>query len=619
MDDHLFPDMKYYGEDGSLYPWRTSYDPGDVAHVARVDSGLRLRLITEPRFTEAVVVMADGTGHPMSLTAAGPETSVWEATIPAVDDTVAHTFALRADTGRAVYRVPQGVAGGVERLDRWMLNPDTVPRVDLPEWARGAFIYQIFPDRFCRSGDIEGPAWGADPDWLLHHGGNLDGITERLGYLTDLGVDLLYLNPIFSSPSTHRYDTTDFYSVDPMLGGDDALRRLVEACHSTGIRVMLDASFNHCHPRWFPFADVVERGPASNYYDWFDIRSHPFEVIVRPDTVRRLRANPERLLRFWDGFEEQSGVPVRVVSGEGPMIESPYDGWFGLPSMPRIDLTNEAAQSYFLDVARYWVREFDIDGWRMDVVRYVDQEFWPKFRAAVKEVKPDAFLLAEVMGDAGPWLQGDQFDSVMNYTFNELMLSFFGEEESDAAEVVEGLVRMYAKYAPEPVGASQLLLSSHDTLRFQLKVGGDADRLRLATIMQFTLPGSPSVHYGDEIAIEPHPTEHSREPFPWNDEASWNEEQRSLIRQLAALRNAHPALRYGPFRPLWWGLSAVAYLREWNGERILVLLDRDHPLGEIRLTVPSADPAVLLGDATVSADANETTVITENQAVVVRL
>ncbi len=568
-----------------MFPWDIRFDPTDAAHLSRDRRGrIRFRVVTEPAFASATLVLGDGTGITMLMTGRTQRIQVWEC-VHEADGSFRYTFALETEDGRAVYRVPAGVANAVERLDRWTCDPGRVSSCDVPGWARGAVVYQIFPERFDTADPASTPEgavpWGTEPHWLEFQGGDLAGIAARVDHLAGLGVDLVYLNPVFTSPSTHRYDTVDFLAVDPALGGNGALRVLVGALHERGIRIILDASFNHCHPRFFAFADVVERGPDSPYWPWFSISRWPLRVEVRPHAFEDWRSRPDEYRRFLEGFSAASGIEVREHEDDGPPLRLTYDAWMGVPSLPRIDLSHPEARRYFLDVACHWIREYDIDGWRMDVARYVDPDFWPELRRAVRRVKPDAYLLAEVIGDAGPWLQGDAFDGVMNYTFRQLCLDFLATRRIDAAGFADGLVRMYSSYAPEVAEASQNLIGSHDTARFLHEAGGERGALRLATILQLTLPGAPGLYYGDEIGMDGGEEPASRGAFPWHRQESWDLTQLGTVRELAALRRAVPALRRGGLHILRAEGDVIAFARSAGDSGVEVVVNRSRRVARI--------------------------------------
>ncbi|MFH2072002.1 MAG: alpha-amylase family glycosyl hydrolase, partial [Actinomycetota bacterium] len=361
---------------------------------------------------------------------------------------------------------------------------------------------------------------------------------------------------------------------------------------------IIDASFNHCHPSFFAFADLLEHGPTSEYASWFVVEDWPPRVVFRPHEMAAAGfRDPVVYREYLDRLARESGVEMVVATDSGPPVAPTYEAWYGVPSLPRINLADPGARAYFLGVAGYWIREHGIDGWRMDVARYVDYDFWPDFRAAVKAADPEAYLLAEIMGDAGRWLRGDTFDATMNYTFRQIALDFLATDRIDAGAAVDALVRMYAAMAPETAAVCQNLVGSHDTPRFLHETGGRAGRLLLATVLQMTLPGAPGLYYGDEVGMTGGEEPASRGAFPWHDEPSWNRDQLVAVGDLGALRRAHPALRSGGLRFLWHDRDAIAFTRDSGDERLLVVVDR---LGGGRtLTVPisSAAPAVVFGQA----------------------
>jgi hypothetical protein len=379
-------DLAVYGAPGDVSPRDIHFDPGKRAFLDRDEDGrYRLRVWTEPSLIDPLVVARRGSeviGYTMDLVASTERFRFWEL-VTALQPGDEISLAFRTKSGKAVYVVPAGISNVVERLDRWTL-PDLEP-LDVPRWAQGAVIYQIFPDRFANGDPTNDPLdtkpWGALPTARGFQGGDLAGVRSHLDYLQTLGIDAIYLNPIFLSPSTHRYDTVDYHQVDPVLGGDMAWKELVEAAHDRGMRVIIDASFNHCHPRFFAFQDLVEKGARSKFRDWFVVKEWPIRIKVRGP----LRAWQREWLPVWAG---QAGIELDYVDDEGPAVEPTYDAWYGVATMPRVNLANPQARSYMLEVAQRWLREPGADGWRMDVARYVDHDFWPEFRQAVREVRP---------------------------------------------------------------------------------------------------------------------------------------------------------------------------------------------------------------------------------------
>jgi cyclomaltodextrinase len=570
----LTDDHGVYGSPGDVTPWDIRFDPSDRAFCdSNPDGSVRIRVWTDPSLSDGMLVVraADGVaGYRMTESIRTIRFIFWEVVAGPLPGGAEYTFAFKAPNGRGVYRVPSGVASGVERIDRWQLeNPDPFT---VPSWSQGAVIYQIFPDRFARQGVVDDPSldeWGAEPDLWARQGGDLPGITERLGYLSDLGVDVIYLNPIFTSPSNHRYDTVDYLQVDPLLGGNQALKEMVTEPHARSVRVILDASYNHVHPRFFAFVDVVEKGPDSPYWDWFVVDEWPVRIRYREDRV----ADDPRLEGYLQHLRDELGLPIEPVSQGHRSVQAGYDAWYGVPTMPRVNLANPGAREYMLEVAAHWPREFDTDGWRMDVVRYVDPDFWDGFRETVRRVRPDAYLLAEVMGDTSTWLQGDRFDATMNYTFRDLCLRFFADGELDGRGMIDGLSGMWAQYAWPVTLANQNLLGSHDTPRFLTESGGEVWRLRLATVLQLTFPGAPGIYYGDEVGLEGHDDPGCRGAFPWDSDPAKHVVHQT-IRQLTALRRSEPALTVGEWRPVDATSDLIVFERVLGTRRLVVGINR---------------------------------------------
>ncbi|MMZ59043.1 Neopullulanase [compost metagenome] len=336
---------------------------------------------------------------------------------------------------------------------------------DAPAWVKDTVWYQIFPERFAngnpgRKTNVNGQ-WGDTPKPDSFFGGDLEGITRNLDYLADLGITGIYLNPIFESPTNHKYDTTDYLKIDPQFGDVETFKTMVKECHARGIRVMLDAVFNHSGYGFAPFQDVLKHGAKSRYADWFHITS------------------------FGDGKEEHPS----------------YETFAFVPEMPKLNTANPEVKEYLLKVSKYWIEECDIDGWRLDVANEIDHKFWREFRNTVRSIKDDLYIVAEVWNDAMPWLQGDQFDAVMNYPFTEAVIDFAAKRKIGAEKFANEVISHLELY---PDNVNQVLfnlLGSHDTARILTECQDDKGRLKLAFLLLLTHPGSPSIYYGDEIGL----------------------------------------------------------------------------------------------------------------------
>lgn len=406
-----------------------------------------------------------------------------------------------------------------------------ITEVRTPDWVKNAVFYQIFPDRFCRSARTQHPKhlkfkdWGSPPEAQGFQGGDLYGIIERLDYIEALGINALYLNPIFSSASNHRYHTFDYYQVDPLLGGNEALRELIDEAHARGIRIVLDGVFNHASRGFWQFHHILETGGNSPYIDWFTVHDWP----LRP-------------------YPENAETQIN------------YNAWWNLAALPKFNFNNPDVQEYFLGVAKHWI-DFGIDGWRLDVAGEIeDHDFWRKFRQVVKTANPEAYIVGEEWRESEAWLQGDQWDATMNYIFMWSTISFAGAhtlradykrellqlEPLDAAHYAKTLNYMLGLYHPEIAYAQLNMMDSHDTARALWIMGEDKSALKLATLLHMTLPGAPSIYYGSEVGMSGGDDPFCRAAFNWN-ESTWDHDLLDYYKRAIALRNAYPVLRTGRF------------------------------------------------------------------------
>ena len=406
--------------------------------------------------------------------------------------------------------------------------------MNTPYWVPDAVFYQIFPDRFANGDPANDPPnvapWGSEPTIWNFMGGDLRGILQRLNYLLDLGINAIYLNPIFHATSNHRYNTTDYYRIDPKLGTMADFRAFLDACHANGIRVVLDGVFNHTGRGFFAFNDILENGENSPYKEWYHIH------------------------RF----------PVRAY-GEGNAED--YEAWWGFRSLPKLNTNTPAVREFIFGVARYWLEQ-GIDGWRLDVPNEIDDdEFWQEFRAVVKTVNPDAYIVGEIWTAEPRWAQ--HFDGLMHYPVREAILAFVnGTNPASAfAARLQELADLYGAQAH----AMYVPLGSHDTERLRTVVGS-AEKARLAVGLQFAYPGAPAIYYGDEIGLEGGKDPDNRRAFPWARE-QWNADLRRWVQKLIALRKRTPALRRGAFRTLTAHnqKGCVAFARLLGAENILVV------------------------------------------------
>ena len=419
------------------------------------------------------------------------------------------------------------MAGTPTRADYFQLPFNhRADRFAAPAWTRDAVVYNIFPDSFA-AGKRLAPN-GAPPC----RGGTVRGVTENLDYIASLGFNCIYLNPIFAARSYHRYDTLDYYRIDPHMGAEDDLRDLVRRAHALGIRVILDGVFNHVSSDHPFFRDVLEKGRASRYYSCF---------YALPET------------------------PRLSAAGELPG----YTCFSYVADMPKTNTADPFLRQYFCDVGAYWVRKFDVDGWRLDVANELDDGFLRAFRASVKAAKSDALIVGEVWENAAHYLGGDMLDSAMNYDFRRYCRRFFAEQTVDAETFDTNVSTLLLRYNENALFAQLNLLDSHDVSRFLSLCGGKTERMELAVLLQMTFPGMPCVFYGDEKGLCGESEPEYRRPMEWDASSPLEE----VYRRMIALRKTHPALRYGSFHTELACGGVYRYSRVWNGTKITVAMN----------------------------------------------
>jgi cyclomaltodextrinase / maltogenic alpha-amylase / neopullulanase len=439
-----------------------------------------------------------------------------------------------------------------------------------PEWAKNAVFYQIFPDRFAMSERVAKPQglepWYSPPTVHGYKGGDLLGVLEKLDYLQDLGITALYFNPIFQSASNHRYHTHDYFQVDPMLGGNAALRELLDESHKRGLKVVLDGVFNHASRGFFQFHDILENGDKSPYLDWFHVRKYPLNAYGGGDIG--------------------------------------YDAWWGLPALPKFNTNTPAVREFLFSVATFWLH-FGIDGWRLDVPNEIaDDKFWQEFRTRCRAVNSECYIVGEIWDDATHWLQGDQFDAVMNYPIARAIYGFVAKGlndaeimrsgfqkiyKLDAVEFVEELGVLFSKHRPEVVDAQLNLLCSHDTPRALTILRQDEVALRLAILLQFFLPGVPCLYYGDELGLSGNHDPDNRAAMPWQAQQHWNQPLRDYLKHLLSLYHQHPALRRGVFKPLYAKGKMVVLERKLENNHAVVIVNAEEVSTSLNVSLAAKD------------------------------
>ncbi len=446
-----------------------------------------------------------------------------------------------------------------------------MPNVQTPNWVKDAIFYQIFPDRFAKSEDLRAAKpsnlepWDTPPTTYGFKGGDLLGVVEHLDYLQDLGINALYFCPIFQSTANHRYHTYDYYQVDPLLGGNQALFTLLEAAHRRGMHVILDGVFNHASRGFFYFNDILENGLSSPYLDWFTVKQFPL--------------NPY----------DHSRPPA-------------YHAWANLHALPKFNTDNPKVREYLMHIGEYWMRQ-GIDGWRLDVPAEIHtQGFWEEFRQRIKAINPQAYIAGEIWHPAPEYLQGDRFDAVMNYLFAEAAISYAAGPRVEArlaagrsynpamdlnarayADRIDWIQYLY----PWEIQLAQLnLLDSHDTARVISLARGDISSVYLATLLLMTFPGAVSIFYGDEIGLEGGlPDYDTRRTFPWDRPQLWKPEVLTFHKELIALRNAHPALRRGNYQRLYADEAVYAFSRQLDSEQLIIVVNAAESVRTVQIPI----------------------------------
>ena len=478
---------------------------------------------------------------------------------------------------------------------------------DTPAWVRDAVFYQVFPDRFAASERVPKPGplepWDAAPTNDGFKGGDLLGIVEHLDHIDSLGVNALYLTPVFQSASNHRYHTYDYLTVDPLLGGDAALRELLDTAHGRGMRVILDGVFNHTGRGFWPFHHVLETGEGSPYRNWFHFDQEGL------DRHKPLDAYPAGRLRSgvprdepWPGQPDVDAASARIRLG--------YEAWWGIPALPKLNVGEPAVREYLWSVAEHWLR-FGIDGWRLDVPAEIDdRSFWQEFRQRCRAINPEAYLVGEIWNVAPDWVSGDRFDALMNYPLAEAIIGFVGgdslnepllrsHQEYSRVTPLDGpafaarLRELLSAYAPETTSAQLNLLGSHDTPRVLSLLGDDIDAMQLAVLLQGTLPGAPCVYYGDEVGVRGGKDPESRKGFPW-EPAQWESDLLDATRATFRLRGSEAALRADALTFLDAAGPALAFERRDGEERLAVALNAGDSAASLALGPADAAAAVLL-------------------------
>ncbi len=417
----------------------------------------------------------------------------------------------------------------------------------VPSWVNDTVWYQIFPERFCNGNPLLNPEnvkeW-ASPDKKVtneeFYGGDIEGIISKLDYLKNLGIGGIYLTPINESTTSHKYNTTDYYKIDKHFGNKETMKKLVFEAHKRGIRIMLDGVFNHCGMDFPQWRDVIKNGEKSQYFDWFMINHYPFE---KPSDKNARNKN-----YYTFAFSDY---------------------------MPKFNTNNPAVRNFIIDVCLYWVKEYDIDAIRLDVANEFSHLLANEMRTALKNIKPDFYILGEVWHDSIEWLRGDQFDSVMNYTLEQSIVTFFDDESISAKDFEFEINRCISLYMQQTKDVLFNLLDSHDTIRLISRTK-NIGKFYQQMVVLFTMPGTACIYYGTEVRLEGGYDPDCRRCMPWNEIENGSYDDRiNILKQIISIRKNYECARKGEIEFIRSEKydRLVTYKRSFHGEQIEVILN----------------------------------------------
>lgn len=419
-----------------------------------------------------------------------------------------------------------------------------------PKWVKDACWYQIFPDRFCNVGnkgkDIK--KWSTGEVSNSHrYGGNLKGITSKISYLTDLGINALYLTPIFKATSIHKYDTIDYFEIDEDFGTKEDFSDLVITAHKSGIKIILDGVFNHSGADFWAWQDVVKNGANSKYLNWFMVNELPVNI---------------------HGSSEDSSFYTFAFTKD----------------MPKLNTNNEEVIEYILKVCKYWAKTYNIDGLRLDVADEISHNLCKRMHRELKKINPDFYIVGEVWTDSIDWLQGDEFDSVMNYPFTTAINKFLATKDSKKNEFMFQMNKAYSNYMKQNNDVLFNLLDSHDTTRLITRVNKNIDIFYQMLVILYTMQGSPCIYYGTEIALEGEGDPDCRRCMPWDDVHKCMDVYKK-VQGLISIRKKYPATKsdkivYHRYKSAYlFGFTKI----DADGNELKVILNISNAKQEINL------------------------------------
>ncbi|MEH7347987.1 glycoside hydrolase family 13 protein [Gottfriedia acidiceleris] len=417
-----------------------------------------------------------------------------------------------------------------------------------PSWINSTIWYQIFPDRFASGNNKNNPKnstpWGSTlPTSSSYFGGDLEGVIQKIDYLKNLGISGIYLTPIFEANSNHKYNTINYFRIDPTFGDEKVLKTLIEKCHENNIRVMLDAVFNHTSASFPPFQDALQNGRESAFFEWF----HFFK-------------------------DEQNNLA--------------YETFSFVKEMPKLNTENKEVQNFLIEIGSYWIKEFNIDGWRLDVANEIDHYFWKLFNKKMKELKKDLFIVGEIWHHAMPWLRGDEFDSVMNYPLMKSLFAYFGYQSISKIQFQYSINDLIAQYPLPVIKALFNVLGSHDTPRIMTQCNQNEKRVILLYVFLFTFFGTPCIYYGDEIGLQGGNDPECRSCMLW-DKTQYNLSIFDSIKKLMSIRNKYSVLENdGEFNWVQTDqLDTVMYERKNTQFHFLIIINNSSEKQSVKVPI----------------------------------
>ncbi len=505
-------------------------------------------------------------------------------------------------------------------------SPKIIEPFYTPDWVKDGIIYQIFPERFANgdktndpdfsewyykginqppapgtllpkdipyyhlikdwydiSGLIQSPYHIQDkdnrPDYNSYYGGDITGINQKLDYLTELGITIIYFNPLFQAKSNHKYDAADYMKLDPHFGTSREFKAFVADCHARDIKVIIDCAFNHTGETFWAFQDASKGNcEKSEYWDWYEWKKCPL-----PKTGNYTASD---YYECWWGYGEMPNLNYDLALSN-PEENSIKDISLAHPNQPVVD--------HIMEVVDFWIGEMDLDGFRLDVPNEVPFWFWQKFRERVKSIKPDAWLVGEIWSNAVEWVNNDYFDSVMNYAyFKDPVQRFFNMRQCTAQTFDRDLKPGRLTYPTQATQTMMNLIDSHDTVRFLESADGDISAIKMAAFFQMTYVGAPHIWYGDEIAMMGKRDPDCRRPFNWKyRDNSQAVDLLSYYQKLIKIRKENITLSRGSFQTLLTDRLVYAFEREYKDNKIFVLINNDSNEIVIKLPVDTSSSSLI--------------------------